>query len=102
MEIVKILLSEYPGADWSLTDNDYDQLIWNGPGAKPSKKDLEELWPEVEFKLAYGAVEQARAVAYRETSDPIFFRYQRGDATEADWLAAVQAIKEAHPYPVAP
>ena len=45
-------------------------------------------------------VEQARARAYRETSDPIFFEYQRGDATEAEWLAAVQAVKDAHPYPV--
>jgi hypothetical protein len=46
-------------------------------------------------------VEQARAEAYRETSDPIFFEYQRGDKTEAEWLAAVQAVKTAHPYPEA-
>jgi hypothetical protein len=51
---------------------------------------------------SYEQVEQARQVAYRETSDPIFFEYQRGDKTEAEWLAAVQAVKDAHPYPEAP
>ena len=46
-------------------------------------------------------VEQARAAAYRETSDPLFFKYQRGTATEQEWLDAVQAVKDAHPYPEA-
>jgi hypothetical protein len=44
-------------------------------------------------------VEQARQVAYQQTADPIFFQYQRGDATEQEWLNAVQAVKDAHPYP---
>jgi len=46
-------------------------------------------------------VEFARMAAYRLTSDPIFFEYQRGDKTEQEWLDAVQAVKDAHPYPVA-
>ena len=44
-------------------------------------------------------VEQARFMAYQRDADPIFFQDQRGDATEAEWLAAVQAVKDAHPYP---
>jgi len=28
--------------------------------------------------------------------------YQRGEVTEQDWLDAVQAVKDAHPYPVDP
>jgi hypothetical protein len=28
-------------------------------------------------------------------------QYQRGDATEQEWLDAVQAVKDAHPYPEA-
>ena len=46
-------------------------------------------------------VEQARFYAYQREADPIFFQYQRGDATEAQWLAAVEAVKAAHPYPEA-
>ena len=44
-------------------------------------------------------VEQARFYAYQRDADPIFFEYQRGTATEQEWLAAVQAVKDAHPYP---
>jgi len=32
----------------------------------------------------------------------VFFDYQRGEVTEQDWLDAVQAVKDAHPYPVDP
>jgi hypothetical protein len=51
------------------------------------------------YERTYAQVEQARQVAYAKTSDPIFFEYQRGDKTEAEWLDAVQAVKDAHPYP---
>jgi len=44
-------------------------------------------------------VEEQRRIAYQQTADPLFFEYQRGDATEAEWLNAVQAVKDAHPYP---
>lgn len=30
---------------------------------------------------------------YREYSDPIFFKYQRGEVTEQDWLDSVSEIK---------
>ena len=44
-------------------------------------------------------VEEARRVAYQTDSDPLFFGWQRGENTEQDWLDAVQAVKDAHPYP---
>jgi hypothetical protein len=99
MNIAMILTRKFPDAQWALDGNSYDGLTWLSEGGKPTEKQLEVLWPEVEFELAYEQVEQARALAYRETSDPIFFRAQRGSATEAEWLAAVQAVKDAHPYP---
>jgi hypothetical protein len=45
-------------------------------------------------------VEAARLLAYQQHSDPLFFAWQRGEATEQEWLDAVQAVKDAHPYPV--
>lgn len=39
----------------------------------------------------------AREIAYRCLSDPIFFKWQRGEATEQDWLDAVQAVKDQYP-----
>ena len=99
MDIVWILDRRFAGSEWNLDGNEYSGLTWLSDSPKPTEKQLQALWPEVEHEVAIERVEQARAIAYRETSDPIFFEYQRGDKTEAEWLAAVQAVKDAHPYP---
>lgn len=101
MDIPTILSRRYQDSEWFLDGDDYTGLTWLSEGDAPTEKELEALWPTVQYEVAYEAVEQARAQAYRETSDPLFFEYQRGDATEAEWLAAVQAVKDAHPYPEA-
>jgi hypothetical protein len=100
MDISLILSRKYPGAEWTLNGDTYDGLTWLSEGDAPSEAELSAEWAQVEFEVAYEQVEQARATAYRETSDPIFFQYQRGDATEAEWLDAVEAVKVANPYPV--
>jgi hypothetical protein len=38
-----------------------------------------------------------RATAYREESDPLFFKAQRGEATTEEWLAKVQEIRNRYP-----
>jgi len=48
------------------------------------------------------SVEVERRLAYAAISDPLFFEWQRGDATEQEWRDAVQAVKDAHPYPTPP
>lgn len=101
MNIPIILLRKFPSSAWSLNGEDYAGLTWLSDDKKPTEKQLQSLWPEVQYEIAFERVEQDRQVAYRETSDPIFFEYQRGDKTEAEWLAAVQAVKDAHPYPEA-
>lgn len=55
--------------------------------------DVPPITPELE-------VEFARKAAYGSISDPIFFQWQRGEKTKEEWLAAVQAINDANPYPV--
>ena len=99
MDITAILSDKYPGAHWTLDGDDYEGLEWLDDSPKPTKKALEAAWPEVQHARAMQAVEAARQVAYAQTADPLFFQYQRGEATEAEWLAAVQAVKDAHPYP---
>jgi hypothetical protein len=99
MDIAMILTRKYVGSFWALSGTEYAGLEWLDESAKPTEAELEALWPAVQYEVAMEQVERARAQAYRETSDPIFFEYQRGDKTEAEWLAAVQAVKDAHPYP---
>jgi hypothetical protein len=41
----------------------------------------------------------ARAKAYTSEADPLFFKTQRNEATEAEWLAKVAEIKARFPYP---
>lgn len=40
---------------------------------------------------------QARHQAYVEESDPIFFKWQRGEATQQEWLDKVAEIKARFP-----
>jgi hypothetical protein len=101
MDISLILTRRYAGTEWTLNGDDYSGLTWLSEGKAPTEKQLEALWPEVQLEAQTEQVEQARAQAYRETSDALFFKYQRGTATEQEWLDAVQAVKDAHPYPEA-
>lgn len=98
MDIAAILTSRYE-AEWALDGETYSGLTWLSDTPKPTKKELEALWPAVQADIFREAIEAARQAAYRTESDPIFFEYQRGDKTEQEWLDAVQAVKDAHPYP---
>lgn len=39
-------------------------------------------------------ITQLRRAAYIERADPLFFKWQRGEATEQDWLDEVAAIRD--------
>jgi len=99
MDIPTILTRKYAGSLWNLEGSDYTGLTWLSDTPKPTKKALEALWAEVQHETAYARVEQARLTEYQATTDPLFFEFQRGDATEQAWLDAVQAVKDANPYP---
>jgi hypothetical protein len=99
---VTILATNYPGAQWTLTGDTYDGITWLDDTPQPTQTELDAQWPAVEYANQYATVEAERLAAYEQTSDPIFFKWQRGDATEQQWLDAVNAVKNAHPYPPAP
>ena len=99
MDIPMILKSKFADCAWYLNGEEYSGLVWQAEISKPTEAELEALWPEVQYEVTYAQVEQARAIAYRETSDPLFFQWQRSTATEQEWLDAVQAVKDANPYP---
>ena len=101
-DYASVLIANYPGAQWSLSGNDYDTLEWYDDTPKPTQAELDAAWPTVDYNNQVAAVEQARRADYEATSDPLFFEWQRGDGTEQAWLDAVAAVKAAHPYPPAP
>jgi len=102
MDIAQILTKRYPDAEWTLDGDSYSGLTWLSDSTKPTFAELEAEQAQVEYEVAHARVVADRQAAYRDDSDPIFFDYQRGEAMEQDWLDAVQAVKDAHPYPVDP
>lgn len=99
MNIQTILRTNYPGTIWNLTGEDYSGLEWLDESAKPTENELLDAWPETQLKVARKAVEDTRRTQYQLISDPLYFGWQRGDNTEAEWLAAVDKIKTDNPYP---
>jgi hypothetical protein len=43
--------------------------------------------------------QEARANAYRDEADPLFFKYQRGEGSEQEWLDKIEEIRQRFPYP---
>lgn len=43
--------------------------------------------------------ESLRQSAYTSEADPLFFKWQAGEATEEEWLAKRQEIRDRYPYP---
>jgi hypothetical protein len=48
MDITKILVAKYPDSEWTLLKSDYERLTWLSDTPKPTEKQLEDLWPEVQ------------------------------------------------------
>jgi hypothetical protein len=93
-----ILMRKFEGQAFSVGET-YESIVSVDGSPIPPEEELQALWPTVQYEVAYEQTERARQHAYQQTADPLFFQYQRGTATEQDWLDAVQAVKDAHPYP---
>ena len=101
MDIALILTKRYPDTQWTLNGDSYSGLTWLSEDvAKPTLEDLQAEWADVQNEAETARIQGLRKAAYIDESDPIFFDYQRGEATEQNWLDAVQAIKDRYPYPV--
>jgi len=103
-DYVAVLLATRPGSQWALSGDTYDGLTWLDDSPQPTQAELDAAWPQVQHDRAYAQVERDRHDAYTAPGGPdsVFFRWQRGDATEQEYLDSVQAVKDAHPYPTAP
>ena len=97
-----ILATNYAGAQWTLAGDTYEGLTWLDETAKPTQAELDAQWPTVDYNNQVAAVETTRRTQYEAQSDGLFFEWQRGTNTQAAWEAAVQAVKDANPYPPAP
>jgi hypothetical protein len=97
-----VLTAIRPGAQWSLNGDTYDGLTWLDDSPKPTKKTLDDAWPQVDYDNQYAAVESARRARYQAETDGLFFEAQREGGDLTAWQAAVDQIKADLPYPTAP
>ena len=99
IDYTAILSANYVGSEWTLDGDNYDGLTWLSDTPKPTQAELDAQWPTVEYNNQVSAVETTRRTQYEAQSDGLFFEWQRGTNTKEAWEAAVQAVKDANPYP---
>ena len=58
---------------------------------------VEPLTSEEISRVAISKKEERR-LAFTQHADPVFFKWQRGEATQEEWVAAVAAVKAFYPY----
>ena len=85
---------------WAIGNNPAKIILWENEAPQPTVQELKIAAPAGAYQRDYDAVTVARQAGYQQTSDPIFMQYQRGETTQQAWLDAVQAVKDANPYPV--
>jgi hypothetical protein len=97
-----VLTANYAGKQWTLAGDDYSGLTWLDSTPQPTQAELDAAWPTVAYNQQVVQVEANRRTQYEAQSDGIYFEWQRGTNTQAAWEAAVQAVKDANPYPPNP
>ena len=102
IDYTAILSANYKGAIWNMSGDTYDGLDWLDSTPKPTQAELDAQWPTVAYNNQIAQIETNRRTQYEAQSDGLFFEWQRGTNTQAAWEAAVQAVKDANPYPPNP
>ena len=91
---IMALVSLCPGAAWSWHGDDYADLEWlDANQQKPSEEAINHEVVRLQSTEPNRIAEQNRLVAYRNESDPLFFKAQRGEATMEEWKAKIAEIK---------
>lgn len=87
-----------PGKQYSLNGNTYEGLVWLEKEGKPTKEQVDSWVSQIQPIIANKIAHNNRANAYRLESDPLFFKWQRGEATEQEYLDKVEEIRHRFPY----
>lgn len=85
-----------PGADWAATTSTVEikstEIVETQAYRQKTQAEKEE-----EIRQQQEANKRARALAYKEESDPLFFKSERGETTRDEWLAKVEEIRNRYP-----
>lgn len=100
MDLSLAIAHAYPSAEWSLSGNDYDTLIWHGPGEKPTLADIQAAW---DSRPAEPVVVPFRALAFALLHAGLYPRVKATalstTAGEIWWNTAQSAtVQRDHPF----
>lgn len=70
------------------------------PAPEPPSAEALAVQAEADYRAALEARDNAMREVLAVEADPQFFRWQRGEASKEDWLAAVAGVKARFPKPV--
>lgn len=96
--VFPVVLAEYPQVDYTKNVIEETPNLVNGMWyqdytvADATEEEIAQRKAELNAQA-----EDNRANAYRNESDPLFFKWQRGEATEQEWLDKVAEIKARYP-----
>jgi hypothetical protein len=82
---------EYNGLTQRLTDGEFEQVdgAWSLP----------YVVTDMPLEDQVRNLKAARAQAYTQEADPLFFKWQRGEVNKSAWSDKVQEIRDRFPYP---
>jgi len=97
--IHQAISSLLPGAEFSIRDNDYDQIDWwDEVYQQPSREEVETKVEELKAEHNIKEYQRQRVPEYPSIGDQLDAIWKGGDAYDT-MLAKVMAIKDKYPKP---
>lgn len=87
------------GQVYAYDEQDETQHPYMLEAVKAGWADISETWTPPQPVITAEIVAAQRLRAYNLEADPLFFKAQRGEATQQEWLAKVAEIKARYPMP---
>jgi hypothetical protein len=92
---VQAIVSLCPGAQWTLNG---DELDWmDTEQTQPTEAEIAAEVARLTALEPNRIADANRKSAYEQEADPLFFKWQAGEATEAEWKAKRDEIKARFP-----
>jgi hypothetical protein len=98
MDIFKAVLSLQPDAKFSLTGNEYENLIWFDENElpPPTKEEVLEEAQKLQQEYENNQYQRDRAVEYPSIQDQLDILYHKG---YDGWKEEINKLKEKYPKP---
>lgn len=102
IKIKDALLSLRPGAEWTIRDNDYNQLEWHSKDStKPSKNEIETEIKRLQKEYELTEYRRQRAVEYPDIGDQLDALFHAGVFPD-EMHKKIQEVKKKYPKNIIP